>query len=426
VTQPVVEVAFLTHLGHALSVAGDPVSSTERALRDVAHSIGLSNIEIGVLPTLVFVRVDDGTLPTIDLAAADVDQDLRLDQVGALYDIVDQARLGQLSATDGLARLGEVWALRPRFGAAVRIVGQVILSIGLGLIITPRPAALAWCAAMGLLVGVLIELGMHWGALRVLMPVISSLVVSVIVFTATGAGLIVAPLLLLIPPLITFLPGGMLTTAMVELADHHPIAGASRLMTGAIQLLMLVFGIVAGQVVVGIPADLAFAKVSDDPVGMVGSVAGAAAIRSRRVSPFRWPAAIASLDMPGCVCRGSGRVSRRSHSQRISGQVYWRRGDNHVRYMARPAAGGAVVPGHVSASFLAADARRAGRGRPCRPCGQRSTIALLDLGRVTFTILSIALGVLVGVASMHALRACDVTRTQPETAMDEIVWRGRS
>ena len=39
--------------------------------------------------------------------------------------------------------------------------------------------------------------------------------------------------------------------------------------------------------------------------------------------------------------------------------------------------------------------------------GNEATVALLDLGRVTFTILSIALGVLVGVAAARALRFSD-------------------
>ena len=117
----------------------------------------MSNVDISVLPTLVLVRAHDGVTPTIDLAGADVGNALRLDQVGALYDIVDLARLGRISARDGLARLAEVWVMPARFGPAVRIFGHVVLSVGLGLILTPRPTALLYCAGLGLLVGVLIE-----------------------------------------------------------------------------------------------------------------------------------------------------------------------------------------------------------------------------------------------------------------------------
>jgi uncharacterized membrane protein YjjP (DUF1212 family) len=248
------QVHFLTRLGHALSVAGDPVSATEQTLRDVAVAYGLSDVEIGVLPTLALVRARTRGAPALDLAGAEVGESLRLDQVAALHDIVDVARRGQLAADEGLARLAAVWATPPRFGAAVRVAGHVILTVGLGLIITPRPGALVLCAGLGLLVGLLTELGRRWASLGVLLPVVAAVLVSVLVFLATRAGYVVAPLLLLVPPLITFLPGGVLTTTMVGLADRHPIAGATRLVAGATQVALLVFGIVVGQTLVGLPA----------------------------------------------------------------------------------------------------------------------------------------------------------------------------
>jgi uncharacterized membrane protein YjjB (DUF3815 family) len=160
-----------------------------------------------------------------------------------------------------------MWATPPRFGVLVRVVGHVTLAVGLGLILTPRPMALAWCAGLGLLVGVLREFGARWSSLDVLLPVISALVVSVIVFLATEAGQIVSPLLLLIAPLITFLPGGTLTTAMIELADRQTIAGATRLVAGITQVVLLVFGLVIGQTLIGIhPAD-AFAQRNDNLLG---------------------------------------------------------------------------------------------------------------------------------------------------------------
>lgn len=258
--QSALQVAFLTQLGHALGTAGDPVSSTERTLRSVADGYGLADLEIAVLPTLVLVRAHQAGVSTIDLVGAEVGDGLRLDQVAAVFEIVDLARQGQLPAQSGLDRLAAIWTIPARFGAPVRVVGHVILSIGLGLIITPRPSALLYCAGLGLLVGLLTEVGRRWTTVDVLLPVLASLLVSLIVFLAAQVGQVVAPLLLLIPPLITFLPGGALTTAMLELADRHPIAGATRLVAGATQVVLIVFGILAGQTLVGIPAALAFAQ----------------------------------------------------------------------------------------------------------------------------------------------------------------------
>jgi uncharacterized membrane protein YjjB (DUF3815 family) len=56
---------------------------------------------------------------------------------------------------------------------------------------------------------------------------------------------------------VTFLPGAMLTTATVELASGQMIAGASRLVSGSVQLLLLAFGIVVGVELAGLPSETA-------------------------------------------------------------------------------------------------------------------------------------------------------------------------
>lgn len=52
--------------------------------------------------------------------------------------------------------------------------------------------------------------------------------------------------------LITFLPGAMLTLAMVELAYGDMVSGSSRLITGLVQLVLLAFGLAAGAAFVGV------------------------------------------------------------------------------------------------------------------------------------------------------------------------------
>jgi uncharacterized membrane protein YjjB (DUF3815 family) len=61
----------------------------------------------------------------------------------------------------------------------------------------------------------------------------------------------------LVPPLVTFLPGAMLTLGMVELAYGDMVSGSSRLITGFVQLVLLAFGLAAGAMLVGYaPGDL--------------------------------------------------------------------------------------------------------------------------------------------------------------------------
>jgi uncharacterized membrane protein YjjB (DUF3815 family) len=72
-------------------------------------------------------------------------------------------------------------------------------------------------------------------------------------------GIPVDPLHALVPPLVTFLPGGILTLGMVELAYGDMVSGASRLIAGFVQLVLLAFGLAIGAVLVGyVPADLVY------------------------------------------------------------------------------------------------------------------------------------------------------------------------
>jgi len=73
------------------------------------------------------------------------------------------------------------------------------------------------------------------------------------------------PIRVLVPPLVTFLPGGVITIATVELASGEMVAGASRLVSGFVQLLLLGFGVLAGAVLVGAPLRI----LTDTPPGGV-------------------------------------------------------------------------------------------------------------------------------------------------------------
>jgi len=83
------------------------------------------------------------------------------------------------------------------------------------------------------------------------MPVVAATLVSALVFLGLRYGLPVEPLHALIAPLVAFLPGGMLTLGMVELAYGDMVSGSSRLIAGWVQLILLVFGLAAGATFVG-------------------------------------------------------------------------------------------------------------------------------------------------------------------------------
>ena len=139
--------------------------------------------------------------------------------------------------------------------------------------------------------------------LDLIFPVVAAFLVATTVFAFTQhTGLGDNPVRILIPPLATFLPGGVLTIATVELAAGQMIAGASRLVTGMVQLGLLAFGIVAAASLVGVDQQ----ALIDDPVNRLGPwapVGRGADHRPRRLPPLLRSDPVAPVDPPGAVGR---------------------------------------------------------------------------------------------------------------------------
>jgi uncharacterized membrane protein YjjB (DUF3815 family) len=228
--------------------------------------------------------------------------------------------------------------------------------------------------------------------------------VSVLVFLATRAGYVVAPLLLLVPPLITFLPGGVLTTAMVELADRHPIAGATRLVAGATQVMLLVFGIVVGQTLVGLPAEEAFVQRTDNLIGWwapwLGPLVFAIGIHLHFVGPRR---ALPWL----CLIVYVAWVGERVGSHFLGGYLGGFVGATVMTVVAfwldRVPAAPSFLVLFLPAFWLLVPGVLAMVGLT-ELVGNDLSVALIDLSTAGFTVDSIALGVLVGAAASRPAR----------------------
>jgi uncharacterized membrane protein YjjB (DUF3815 family) len=94
---------------------------------------------------------------------------------------------------------------------------------------------------------------------QVLLPVIAAFCVSALSALAVKHDLIEPGLRAMVASLVVFLPGAALTTAVLELAGGQMVSGSSRLVSGATQLALLAFGILAGIEAVGIPSAHVFA-----------------------------------------------------------------------------------------------------------------------------------------------------------------------
>jgi uncharacterized membrane protein YjjP (DUF1212 family) len=231
---------FISQLGLAMSAAGQPVSANRTSLTKIANAYGI-DAEISVLPNMLFVRLGGRGSSALELASG-LDPSLRLDQAADVFDLAQLAERAEVTASEGLRRLREIERQPSRYSTAVRILGHAVIAVGLGLILEGSFSQLVTCILLGILIGELKALSEGYRTAEVLVPVMSSLAVGVIVFSIVKADLVSGPLMLLIPPVVTFLPGAALTTAMIEIASGDAISGSSRLVAGATKLLLLVFG----------------------------------------------------------------------------------------------------------------------------------------------------------------------------------------
>lgn len=245
---------FLRQFGVALCQAGDGAHRVTSEMDEVAAAYGVPDVHFFVLPTGVFVRIGSGESATVDFAPADVSS-LRLDQISSLYDLLEQAKTTRLPPTEGVRRLAEIRDSEPRFPAWIRVVGHAALTAGLGLVLNSDPRALAGYLVLGAVVGLLRLLADRVEVLAMALPVVAAVLVSVLVYQFGEYLVGDHPTQLLIPPLVTFLPGAALTMGAVEMAAGSLVGGSSRLVSGFFSLMLLAFGILAGTRLVGVPSE---------------------------------------------------------------------------------------------------------------------------------------------------------------------------
>jgi uncharacterized membrane protein YjjP (DUF1212 family) len=252
VPPPYAVLDLLRHVGVALVRAGDATERVTQLLGEVAAVYAVSGVTFFVVPTGVFVRIETSGTSRMDFEAA-TSTPLRLDQVDALYRLIDDIRHGLVDAETATGRLHALMTSRPRFGGVIGVLASGVLTVGLGLMLNPRASALPAFLLIGFLVG-----GLRWWADRVttlslVLPVIAATVVTAVVFQWVAPALDAPPLEIVIPSLVTFLPGAALTMATVELATGDMLAGSARLVYGLERLLILTFGIALGAEIAGLP-----------------------------------------------------------------------------------------------------------------------------------------------------------------------------
>jgi uncharacterized membrane protein YjjP (DUF1212 family) len=265
---------FLLALGKAMLESGDPVTHVELSLGRIAARNGLDDAAVIVLPAVLLVSVPGEEAAQTAMSPAY--GRLRLDQVEAVFQVVDEAEKGEITPAEGLARLHAARALPPNFSPLLRVVGYAVMTVGLALILRGGWDELLIAGTLGTIIGALsLEAARLPSAYQVFLPIVSSFGVATIVFVLARTDIDLQIYPPLVAPLVAFLPGALLTTSVIELATGQMMSGAGRLAAGGMQLVLLALGIVTAGQLVGIPGTIVNSP-SNQPISLLAPWVGVA------------------------------------------------------------------------------------------------------------------------------------------------------
>ncbi|WP_353826340.1 threonine/serine ThrE exporter family protein [Agromyces sp. SYSU T0242] len=242
---------FLLGLAEGMTASAESTDRIRTEILDIARAYGIDDVDVVVLPTITLIQT--GRADRARIALKSVQATFRFDQIAALGRLIRDARDASVRPEEGIRRLNEIGAMPPSRHWVMRILGHAILTMGLVLLLAPSWQAAVVAFGLGALIGA----GKLWRSqtLSMVLPIVAAFVCAVAVFLLAPVVQLGDPLRVLIAPLATFLPGALLTTGVRELAAGQMVSGTSRLGAGIVQLALLAFGILAAGTVVGIGDD---------------------------------------------------------------------------------------------------------------------------------------------------------------------------
>lgn len=246
---------FILALGQAQLAAGYPVDDVTSTLDQVSRAYGRGDLSLFVLPNAVMV--DD---PVVGRARviSEGPAALRLDQAAQVHQVAQAARRGAISPEEGVRRLAEIRAKKPRYPAWASVLGYALAASGFALVFRVSVWGVGMAFVGGLFVGTLLMITRNRPNIAPLVPPLAAFVCAFAIFGfASLIDSSVQPLRVVAAPIIALIPGVALTRGTQELASGHIISGASRLVAAIVQILVLTFGILIGALLAKVsPYDL--------------------------------------------------------------------------------------------------------------------------------------------------------------------------
>ena len=237
---------FLLRFARAGHDAGYPTADLEERVQALADQLGLVGTEISATPTVVEVSL--GSIPhqrsyTLRVRPAVVD----LDAIARLDALVQDLLTGRLDADGALTALADVSASPLRRSWPIELAGYALAGAALTPVLGGGWREAIAAAVVGLVVGGIAIPAQRAARTAPMVAPVAAVAASFCSVSLARMGADIAPDVVTLAALVTFLPGMTLTIGMRELSTEHLQSGVANTASALVQLLGLVFGVGVGR-----------------------------------------------------------------------------------------------------------------------------------------------------------------------------------
>ncbi|WP_439693934.1 threonine/serine exporter family protein [Curtobacterium sp. SP.BCo] len=296
---------LLGTLGALLLDAGSSVTDVRSALEKARDAAGVGpTLAVGVLPALVMVsETATGAATIVNTEGVE----LSSRQAARANRLVLGLESGSIALAEIPARVRAIRAGTTPPPALPWILGNALTAAGLTVVFRCPWWAILVALGAGALVGVLgLALRRFREAVAVIPFLAAFLSTTIVGLVAAGTGFDHVPLFAVCAPVAVFVPGALITNALLELTASDIVTGSSRLMQGLIMLGFMAAGIASGSALTGLHVDPSSAA-------LVGEVAGVGTERGgwEAVPPYwvSWVAVVVLAVGLGLVFRSGWRLT---------------------------------------------------------------------------------------------------------------------
>ncbi len=244
---------FILHLARALHAHGYPAHRLESVLTDVSRRLGV-DAQFFTTPTSIFAAFGTQDVQRTHLLRVEPGE-TNLGHLSQLDRIMGAVVDGDISASEGSARIAALLAEPPRWTNGQTVVAFVVASIAVSCFFGVTIAESAIAGLLGFVAVMTLNAAGRVPALAAVVEPATAFLVAMLAFVLAGVFGTGNAYQTTLAGLIVLLPGLTFTIGLTELSTRHLSSGTARLSGAMVTFLGLGFGVALGAKAGRIAAD---------------------------------------------------------------------------------------------------------------------------------------------------------------------------